>query len=280
MSIEIKLEQFEGPLDLLLNLINKNQIDIYDIPIAKLTDDYLSYIKSNSFNNNITDMNDISKFILMASYLLEIKSKMLLPKEVDEITNQDIDPREELMLKLLEYKKYKNIAEEFSKLEVFANKVIFKDPDLSILEFLEKEKENKQNEDKDKNQELLHQEKIKDLLNGLTLKDLYITFENIVKKKDSKKDKIRSEFKSVTKSLYNVNDKMVYIKDLIFLYNTIEFEKIFEESSCKLETVVTFLAMLELIKTREIQVIQDNNFSRILIKLNNKQNNKQNTERN
>ena len=98
MSIlQIKLEEFEGPLDLLLKLIDKNKIDIYDIPISKLTDDYLYYIKSK----NIADMDEMSQFIIMASTLLEIKSKMLLPKDKDEQTNEEIDPREELVKKII-----------------------------------------------------------------------------------------------------------------------------------------------------------------------------------
>ncbi len=271
MSIEIKLEHFEGPLDALLKLIDKNKIDIYNIPIAKLTDDYLNYIKNNDLTNN---MNDISKFMLMASYLLEIKSKMLLPKEVDEVTKLEIDPREELMLKLLEYRKYKDVAEELSKIEVFTERVIFKSPEYNVLDdiitsgatynknSIEEEGEEVSSEAKEEN--------IQELLNGLTLKDLYATFEKIVKRKESKKDKIRSEFKTVTKSLYSVNEKMTYIKDLIFLYDVVEFERVFEESACKQEVVVTFLAMLELIKTREIRVVQDENFSKILISLNKK----------
>lgn len=268
MSIEIKLEHFEGPLDALLKLIDKNQIDIYDIPIATLTDDYLNYIKNNDLSNN---MNDISKFILMASYLLEIKSKMLLPKEVDEVTKLEIDPRNELMLKLLEYRKYKDVAEELSKIEVFSERVIFKSPDYKVLEGVTTSGEtyNKSSIEEEVS-DALKEENIQELLNGLTLKELYATFEKIIRDRDSKKDKIRSEFKSVTKSLYSINEKMIYIKDLIFLYDMIEFERVFEESACKQEVVVTFLAMLELIKTREIRALQDENFSKIMISLNKK----------
>ncbi|MFI3230526.1 MAG: segregation/condensation protein A [bacterium] len=268
MSIEIKLEHFEGPLDALLKLIDKNQIDIYDIPIATLTDDYLNYIKNNDLSNN---MNDISKFILMASYLLEIKSKMLLPKEVDEVTKLEIDPRNELMLKLLEYRKYKDVAEELSKIEVFSERVIFKSPDYKVLEgvITSGETYNKSSIEEEVS-DALKEENIQELLNGLTLKELYATFEKIIRDRDSKKDKIRSEFKSVTKSLYSINEKMIYIKDLIFLYDMIEFERVFEESACKQEVVVTFLAMLELIKTREIRALQDENFSKIMISLNKK----------
>ena len=101
MDINIKLESFEGPMDLLYSLIIKNKIDIYDIPIVELTDQYLEYVDYMQREN----MDSISEFILMAATLIEIKSKMLLPKEVDE-NNKEIDPREELVNRLVEYKKF------------------------------------------------------------------------------------------------------------------------------------------------------------------------------
>ncbi len=246
MSIlQIKLEEFEGPLDLLLKLIDKNKIDIYDIPISKLTDDYLYYIKSK----NISDMDEMSQFIIIASTLLEIKSKMLLPKDKDEKTNEEIDPREELVKKLIEYKKYKIIAQRLSDTEVFVEKVIFKNPDIEAINRIKIDIE----------------PTAKEILHGLTLKDLYNAFEEVIKRKELKIDKIRSEFKSVTKALYNINDKIIYIKDLIILNKKISFSKIFQESTSKVEVVVTFLAVLELIKTKDIKVVQENIFDEIII---------------
>nr|WP_317359160.1 segregation/condensation protein A [uncultured Tyzzerella sp.] len=246
MSIlQIKLEEFEGPLDLLLKLIDKNKIDIYDIPISKLTDDYLYYIK----HKNIIDMDEMSQFIIMATTLLEIKSKVLLPKEKDEQTNEEIDPREELVKKLIEYKKYKMIAEKLYNTEVFAEKVIFKKADIKAIDSMK----------------IKSEPTVEEILEGVTLKDLYNAFEEAIKRKELKTDKIRSGFKSVTKALYNVNDKINYIKDLMILNSKISFNKIFEESSSKAEIVVTFLAVLELIKTRDIKVTQENTFDEIII---------------
>lgn len=244
-NLEIKLEVFEGSFDLLLKLIDKNKIDIYNIPISKLTDDYLSYIKNIEKSN----LEEISEFILMASTLLEIKSKMLLPKEIDEVTNEEIDPREELVKKLIEYKKYKIIAEKFAESEVFLEKVAFKPTDASAMQII---KENAPLN-------------LKELLEGIDLNLLYNTFEDVLKRKELKTDKVRSNFNSVTKSLYNINDKIRYIKDLIFLENKISFNKIFEESNSKVEVVVTFLAILELIKIKDIKVLQDNIFGEITI---------------
>lgn len=244
-NLEIKLDIFQGPFDLLLKLIDKNKIDIYNIPISKLTDDYLSYIK----NMEKTDLEEASEFIIMASILLEIKSKMLLPKEKDIETEEEIDPREELVKKLIEYKKYKIIAKKLSETEVFLEKVVFKPADKTTLNAI------KQPQDL----------KLDELLEGIDLNTLYNIFESVLKRKDEKTDKIRSNFKSVTKALYNINDKINYIKDLIFLENKISFNKIFEESNSKVEIVVTFLAVLELIKSKDIKVLQDNIFGEITI---------------
>ena len=112
MDINIKLESFEGPMDLLYSLIIKNKIDIYDIPIVELTDQYLEYVDYMQREN----MDSISEFILMAATLIEIKSKMLLPKEVDE-NNKEIDPREELVNRLVEYKKFKTLAKDFASIQ-------------------------------------------------------------------------------------------------------------------------------------------------------------------
>lgn len=243
--INIKLEEFEGPLDVLLKLIDKNKIDIYDIPISKLTDDYLYYIK----NEDIADMDEMSQFIVMASMLLEIKSKMLLPKEKNKETDEDIDPREELVNKLIEYKKYKLLAEKFCNMEMFADKVVFKGQDEeAISKINEKSK--------------LSPEQI---LEDITLKDLYNAFEEVIKRKELKTDKIRSNFKSVTKALYNINDKIRYVKDLLILNERLSFNKILEQSSTKAEIVVTFLAVLELIKTNDIKVLQKDIFDEIII---------------
>ena len=108
MAIPVKLEVFEGPLDLLLHLIEKNKIDIYDIPIVEITAQYLEYIKAMQTE----DMNVMSEFLVMAATLLDIKCRMLLPKEVNE-EGEEEDPRAELVQKLLEYKMYKYISFEF-----------------------------------------------------------------------------------------------------------------------------------------------------------------------
>ena len=116
MSYTVKLEVFEGPFDLLVHLIEKAKVDIYNIPIAKITEQYLEYLEGFT----TFDLEIASEFLVMAASLIEIKSKMLLPDKNDEQLSMDIveeDPRQDLVKRLLEYKKFKNAAEEFKKRE-------------------------------------------------------------------------------------------------------------------------------------------------------------------
>ena len=120
-TISYKLEHFEGPLDLLLHLIEKNKINIYDIPIVEITAQYLDYVR----HMEREDLNIVSEFLVMAATLLDIKAKMLLPKEVDE-EGEEIDPRAELVMRLLEYKKYRLMADELADREDGALKHLYK----------------------------------------------------------------------------------------------------------------------------------------------------------
>ena len=125
MAIPVKLEAFEGPLDLLLHLIEKNKIDIYDIPIAEITEQYLDYIRQM----NTEDMNVMSEFLVMAATLIDIKCKMLLPKEVNE-EGEEEDPRAELVQKLLEYKMYKYMSLELKDRQVDAERTLYREQHL------------------------------------------------------------------------------------------------------------------------------------------------------
>ena len=125
MAIPVKLEVFEGPLDLLLHLIDKNKIDIYDIPITLITEQYLDYIRQMESE----DMNVMSEFLVMAATLLDIKCKMLLPAEVNE-EGEEEDPRAELVQKLLEYKIYKYMSYELKDLHMSAEKAYYRAPHL------------------------------------------------------------------------------------------------------------------------------------------------------
>lgn len=244
MDIEFKLEVFEGPLDLLFHLIEKNKIDIYDIPIGELTDQYMEYI-SDLKNRN---MDNMSEFLIMAATLLEIKSKTLLPKPQTAKEDEE-DPREELVNKLLEYKKFKKIAEIFDEKQQFSEVYLFKSADSEIIS---KIKENTPKE-------------IDEILNGVNLDMLYRALQDVLKRQDIRKDKIRSGFNSVSRDLFTINDKIQYISDLLFLKKEFKFREAFKKDASKSEVVVTFLAVLELIKIKKISVTQKNNFDEIYI---------------
>ena len=125
MGISVKLEAFEGPLDLLLHLIDKNKVNIYDIPIADITEQYMEYVRKMQEEN----LDIVSEFLVMAATLLDIKCRMLLPKEVDEEGNEE-DPRAEIVEQLLEYKLFKAMAEELKGQQLDALKTYYRKPDI------------------------------------------------------------------------------------------------------------------------------------------------------
>lgn len=243
MDINIKLKTFEGPFDLLYHLIEKNQIDIYDIPISELTDQYLEYIDKM----DTVDLDLMSEFLLMASTLIEIKSKMLLP----QTKNKDIveeDPRDELVNKLIEYKKFKLVSEQFASIQNNEFKIFFKNPHTNLIQLDSTEYS------------------IEDSLKSITLIDILIAFENVIKRKEKKLDKVRSKFNSVQKDLYTIEDKSEYILNLLELTSELKFNEIFRQDADKIEIVVTFLALLELIKLNKIFIYQKDLFDDIILK--------------
>jgi len=242
MNVEFKLEAFEGPLDLLLHLIDKNKIDIYDIPVGELTEQYISYI-SDMKNRNMENM---SEFIVMAATLVEIKTNMLLPKVIDE--EEETDPREELVNRLEEYKRFKKAAEILGENQRFGEAYIFKGPDLKIMsEFKNKKKD------------------ISEIIGEADISALYQAFLEVLKRREIRRDNIRSGFDSVERDLFTIEDKIQYISDLIFLRKKFRFVEAFKENVSRQEIVITFLAVLELIKVKRISVTQEKNFDDIFI---------------
>ena len=172
MGIPVKLEVFEGPLDLLLHLIDKNKIDIYDIPIVEITNQYMEYIR----NMQREDMNVMSEFLVMAATLLDIKCRMLLPKEVTE-DGEEEDPRQELVEQLLQYKMYKYISYQLREKETDSDMVLYKKP--TIPEDVE---------------QYVEPVDLDQLLDGLTLKKLNDIFQDVMKRQTDKIDPVRSKF--------------------------------------------------------------------------------------
>jgi len=243
MGILVKLQAFEGPLDLLLHLIEKNKIDIYDIPIVEITDQYLEYV--NTMDK--TDLNIISEFLVMAATLIDIKSRMLLPKQVDEDGN-DIDPRQELVNKLIEYKLYKYMSHELADKQNYANKALYKQPSIP--------KEVAKYEppvDLDK------------LLKDVSLERMAIVFESVLRRQEDKIDKMRAGFGKIEKEEISLPDKITYIKKYAGKQKKFSFRQILEKQESKMEVIVTFLAVLELMKVGKINIVQDHIFDDILI---------------
>lgn len=244
MDMKVKLESFEGPMDLLYSLIIKNKIDIYDIPIAMLTEQYLAYIDEMKQYN----MESISEFLIMAATLIEIKSKMLLPKEVDEF-NEEIDPREELVARLIEYKKFKGIAADFNEKQKKSGYSYYKDSDAGIINQIRKDVP----------------KSVEDILNGADGEMLIKAFYEVLRRREVKTDKIRSGFNSIDREEFTLEEKVGQIERLIRTKKKISFFKIFSDSSSKNEIVVTFLAMLQLIKDKKIYISQKKIFDDITI---------------
>lgn len=243
MGIPVKLEVFEGPLDLLLHLIDKNKVSIYDIPIVLITQQYLEYIAAMETK----DMDIMSEFLVMAATLVNIKSKMLLPRDEKEEEEEE-DPRKELMERLLEYKMYKYMSFELKDKQMDAEKVVFKTPSIppEVVDF--KEEVN-----------------LEELLSEITLNKLYAIFKSVMKKQVDKIDPIRSKFGQIEKEDVNQEEKMEFIELFAKKHHKFSFRAMLEEQSSKMEVIVTFLGILELMKTGKLSIIQENIFDDILI---------------
>ena len=243
MGIPVKLEVFEGPLDLLLHLIDKNKINIYDIPIVLITEQYLEYIAAM----DTKDMDVMSEFLVMAATLLNIKSKMLLPRD-ETVTEDEEDPRKELVERLLEYKMFKYMSLELKDREVDASKVLYKKPTIppEIKDY---------REDVD----------IESLLSELTLNKLHAVFQSVMKKQVDKIDPIRSKFGKIEKEDVNQEEKMLFVEAYAMERGTFSFRGLLQLQSSKMEIIVTFLSILELMKMGKILIEQENIFDDILI---------------
>ena len=204
MAIPVKLEVFEGPLDLLLHLIDKNKIDIYDIPIVTITDQYLEYV--NAMGRE--DLNVVSEFLVMAATLIDIKSKMLLPREINE-DGEEEDPRDELVNKLLEYKMYKYMSLELRDRELDAGRSLYKRPTVP--------------------EEVLKYEAPIDLdaiLKDVTLIKLNEIFRAVMKRQEDKVDPIRSKFGNIEKEEVSLTDKMAYLRDYACEHKRFSFKQL------------------------------------------------------
>ncbi|MFD2617683.1 segregation/condensation protein A [Terrilactibacillus laevilacticus] len=247
LEYKIKIDAFEGPLDLLLHLIKQLEIDIYDIPVAEITEQYLEFIHQMK----VLELDVASEYLVMAATLIAMKSKMLLPKQEPEelYDEEDVieeDPREELMNRLIEYKQYKQAAEQFKTFEQVQSEQ-FSKPTSDLKEY-------------------------KQQLNGspppmigprATIFDMLGAFQRLMKKK-----KLMKPLKTkIERNQLPIGQRMVEIVDVLEESKTpLTFESLFTYPD-RTHIVVTFLAMLELMKKHQIYCIQEDNFDEITISL-------------
>ncbi|NCB91259.1 MAG: segregation/condensation protein A [Clostridia bacterium] len=243
MGIPVKLQVFEGPLDLLLHLIDKNKVDIYDIPIVEITAQYMEYIQQMKEH----DLNVVSEFMVMAATLLDIKCRMLLPKEVNE-EGEEEDPRDELVRQLLEYKMYKYMSYELRDRMADAARCIYK-PSTMPKEVLE----------------YRPPVDVDDLIGDLTLAKLQEIYRSIIRRQEDKMDPIRSKFGKIEKEEVSLEDKMSDLEQYAYSHKKFSFRGLLEKQSSKIQIIVTFLAILELMKTGVIRIQQENIFDDIQI---------------
>ena len=235
MSYKLKLEIFEGPLDLLLYLIKKNDIEISDIPIAKITEQYLEYIEMMK----MLDLDMVGDFLVMAATLMQIKSKMLLPPDPTEEEEEELDPRDELARRLSEYKKFKEVADEL-KLKESQRRDLFS-------RMMDEEKREQLKED---SKEIYFEANLFDLINAFT---------------DALKKAPEEVIHEIVKEEFTVEQKIHDILHCLLDKPLVNLRELFEKSKSKPEIIVTFLAILELIRLKEIKVVQRKIFGNIEI---------------
>lgn len=243
MSLSVKLEAFDGPLDLLLHLIEKNKIDIFDIPIVEITEQYMEYVAQMETR----DMDVMSDFLVMAATLLKIKSKLLLPAPVTE-EGEEEDPRAELVERLLEYKMYKYASYELKDRQLDASRMLFK-PSTIPPEIADYQEE----------------VDVEELLSDVTLSRLQHVFRDIMKKQVDKIDPIRSKFGNIEREQVTLADRIIYIEEYAMLHQSFHFRGLLEEQHSRVMLIVTFLGILELMKVGKLKILQENIFDDIMI---------------
>lgn len=233
LPYQVRIENFEGPLDLLLHLIKKNEINIYDIPVAIIAQQYLQYLEAMEELN----LNVAGDFLVMAATLLQIKSKMLLP--VDETADDDEDgpdPREELVRRLLEYKAFKEAARQLDDQEKVWREIFWREQALSVEEAAE------------------------DLsLENVSLFDLVDALKEVLERNPS------SQLIEIVPDNLTVRERMNLILETLEGKDSVSFAALFEGSSHRMVVVVTFLALLELMRLRVARVFQAETFGPILV---------------
>jgi segregation and condensation protein A len=232
---KVELEVFEGPLDLLLYLIKRDEVDIYDIPIELITNQYMEYINVMK----MLDLNIAGEFIVMAATLMLIKSRMLLPvDDREDIEEEEEDPRWDLVRQLVEYKKFKDIANQLQERE-YHQENIFEYGGKSAVE--------------------LGPEDPGVVMQDVSLFDLITAFNDVLKNAPPE------SLGEIAADRFTVADKIDYVLKTIRSKGSIRFSKMFKKNASRNEIICTFLAMLELLRLRHINAVQDVHFGEIVI---------------
>ena len=234
MKYEIKINEFEGPLDLLLHLIKQSNINIQDISIDEITKQYLEYIEEMEQLN----LDIASEYLVMAAELIEIKAKSLLPKSEDDSEDELESSKENLINRLLEYEKYKNLTESFKELEDERSQIYTRVPD-SLNQF-------KSDEDIDY---------------GIDLNDLVNAMTNFLQNKELAKP-LNTK---ITNKEYSIVRRSKEIKNILKVKKKVKFTELFDVFN-KEYIVITFLSILTMSKNKEIELEQENNFKEIIVK--------------
>lgn len=236
MEYEVKIDAFEGPLDLLLHLIKESKVDIWEIKIVDITNQYLNYIQAmENLNLNIA-----SEYLVMASELVEMKSKMLLPRLVTEEETEEEDPREKLIQRLVEYQKYKDMTKSFKELESIRHEFFTKAPE-SLKEYAD-------------NDTIVS--------NDVTLDDLMNAFQKFLERKKASQPLSTT----VTKKEITVEERRKSIRNILKEKKKVDFFDLFEVVT-KEYVVVTFLAILEMARKSELIIYQENDFDKITVEV-------------
>ena len=273
--MEIKLAAYEGPLDLLLRLIQRNEIDIYDIPIAELTEQYLAEVREirgqraegrgqraestaeiiplgedgsnvpNDENSVQYTMDQISEFVLMAATLLEIKSRMLLPKPKNEAEDiEEEDPREALVQKLLAYQEAQALAAELNRISPPGLRLSGAG-DTKLLEEIEADIDSQT-----------------PIMEGVDLSQIWAIFTDVMSRRAARRDPIRAGFGAMQRERFTIPEKIAHIRQRIQMEGHVRLSMLFEYCRTRIEMVVTFLALLEMmrqgmVKTRQNRAFED-----------------------
>jgi segregation and condensation protein A len=237
MEYKVQLEVFEGPLDLLLHLIKKDEVDIYNIPIARITTQYMEYL--DLMKMIIPDV--AGEFMVMGATLMYIKSRMLLPQDQQvsdpEAPADELDPRWDLIRQLVEYKKFKEAAEHLHAKEVLQESVYTRQQ--STLGFEAPVEENS-------------------VLGEVSIFDLLNAFNKVLKRADQAEN-----LQEIFEDKYTVSDKIDFILKLTAVEERTTFGRLFEGMASRTEIIVTFLAILELIRLKQLRVVQAESFGEI-----------------